>query len=242
MKSSRWVFFWLMTLVLVLISLGSAFGRREEPASGNAALGSGLPGENRQGSHSRGVSLDGFSSSKRRVPNASDPLHNRARRKGSIVYLPWKMFGESSNGPDAAELEFGNLDENVLFEVLKHVDAQTLARCACVSKTRTRTSRDERLWEMVCTRHRPCFGCGSEELRSVVIALGGFRRLYSLYLLRLKQAVGSGSGTDEAHLFLSLLCIGCYEKMNLSSRGRRLFILIPFQHRRNYQSGRLLQF
>ncbi|KAI4388636.1 hypothetical protein MLD38_000948 [Melastoma candidum] len=83
MKSRR--VFWLTTLVLVLISLGSAFGRREEPASGNVTVGSGHTRENRQGSQGRGVSLDSFSSSKHRVPNASDPLHNRC----SCVSKTW---------------------------------------------------------------------------------------------------------------------------------------------------------
>ncbi|GKV11451.1 hypothetical protein SLEP1_g22711 [Rubroshorea leprosula] len=33
------------------------------------------------------------------------------------------------------ETGFVNLDENLLFEVLKHVDARTLGMAACVSKS-----------------------------------------------------------------------------------------------------------
>ncbi|PKI79356.1 hypothetical protein CRG98_000234 [Punica granatum] len=141
-----------------------------------------------------------------------------------------------------------NLDENLLFEVLKHVDARTLAAASCVSKLWHRTAQDERLWELICTRHWANIGCGNQQLRSVVLALGGFRRLHSLYLLPLTkpQSVSASSSTsawpaaapprpfppmisakpparwgkDEVHLSLSLLSIRYYEKMNFNSRGR----------------------
>ncbi|GKV05421.1 hypothetical protein SLEP1_g17438 [Rubroshorea leprosula] len=43
------------------------------------------------------------------------------------------------------EIGFVNLDENLLFEVLKHVDARTLGMAACVSKLWHKTVQDERL-------------------------------------------------------------------------------------------------
>lgn len=92
-----------------------------------------------------------------------------------------------------------NLDENLLFEVLKHVDARTLASAACVSKLWHRTAQDERLWELICTRHWANIGCGNQQLRSVVLALGGFRRLHSQYLVPLsKPQSGSGSASASA--------------------------------------------
>ncbi|KAK2985667.1 hypothetical protein RJ640_006930 [Escallonia rubra] len=74
------------------------------------------------------------------------------------------------------------LDENLLYEVLRHADARTLASAACVSRRWHATARDERLWELICTRQSANIGCGIQQLRSVVLALGGFRRLHSLYL------------------------------------------------------------
>ncbi|XP_021903599.1 F-box protein GID2 [Carica papaya] len=142
---------------------------------------------------------------------------------------------------------FVNLDENLLFEVLKHVDAKTLAMAACVSKLWHRTAQDERLWELICTRHWANIGCGNQQLRSVVLALGGFRRLHSLYVWPLSKPQSSSSGSsstsssssswapfppmisskppprwgkDEVNLSLSLLSIRYYEKMNFSNRGR----------------------
>ncbi|KAI6688035.1 hypothetical protein NL676_024863 [Syzygium grande] len=158
---------------------------------------------------------------------------------------------EEEGGGAVPPTGFAHLDENLLFEVLKHADARTLAMAACVSKLWHRTAQDERLWELICTRHWPNIGCGNQQLRSVVLALGGFRRLHSLYLPLSKQQQqqqpGSASsssappsasawatplppmmgvkpqtrwGKDEVHLFLSLLSIRCYEKMNFTGRGR----------------------
>lgn len=131
-----------------------------------------------------------------------------------------------------------NFDENLLYEVLKHVDARTLAMSACVSKMWHKTVQDERLWELICTRHWANIGCGTQQLRSVVLPLGGFRRLHSLYLWPLSKpqsaAAASSSkwapfskminskprwGKDEVHLCLSLLSIQYYEKMNFTKRS-----------------------
>lgn len=94
-------------------------------------------------------------------------------------------------------------DENLLYEVFKHVDARTLGAAACVSRQWHRTAQDERLWELICTRHWANIGCGSEQLRIVVLALGGFRCLYSHYLLPLSKpsisiATSSSSSTVAA--------------------------------------------
>ncbi|CAN1191936.1 F-box protein GID2 [Linum perenne] len=137
---------------------------------------------------------------------------------------------------------FMNLDENLLYEVLKHADAATLGRAACVSKQWHHTAQDERLWELICTKHWANIGCGNQQLRSVVLALGGFRRLHSQYLWPLSKPQSSSSssgsspwssfppiigakpparwGKDEVHLSLSLLSIRYYEKMNFGNRGR----------------------
>uniref|UniRef100_A0A5B7CAW2 F-box protein GID2 n=1 Tax=Davidia involucrata TaxID=16924 RepID=A0A5B7CAW2_DAVIN len=89
------------------------------------------------------------------------------------------------------------MDENLLYEVLKHVDARTLATVACVSKQWHKTAQDERLWELICTRQGANIGCGNQ-LRSVVLALGGFRRLHSLYLLRLSKPSSSSSSSSSS--------------------------------------------
>ncbi|GMI77410.1 SLEEPY1, GAI AN REVERTANT 2 [Hibiscus trionum] len=136
---------------------------------------------------------------------------------------------------DEGESGLMNLDENLLYEVFKHVDARTLARASCVSRLWRQTAKDERLWELICTRHWANIGCGTQQLRSVVLPLGGFRQLHSRYLRAFsKPQAASASpwappkiinskpparwGKDEVNLCLSLLSIQFYEKMN--NRGR----------------------
>nr|XP_043616524.1 F-box protein GID2-like [Erigeron canadensis] len=90
-------------------------------------------------------------------------------------------------------------DDNLLYEILKHVDARTLGACGCVNKHWNRTSKDERLWELICTRHWDKIGCGNTQLRSVVLALGGFKRLHSGYLWPLsKPTISSSSGASSS--------------------------------------------
>ncbi|XP_057429627.1 F-box protein GID2-like [Lotus japonicus] len=144
----------------------------------------------------------------------------------------------------------GCFDDNLLFEVLKHVDAKSLAMAGCVNKQWHKTAQDERLWELICTKQWANTGCGEKQLRSVVLALGGFRNLHSLCLLPLSKSQTSASsvssassssssspwgpipppvirskplprlGKDEVHLSLSLLSIRYYEKMNFNNRPR----------------------
>lgn len=145
---------------------------------------------------------------------------------------------KSEEGAEAEEVvvEAAELGEDLVFEVLKRADARTLAAAACASRRWRMLAEDERLWEAVCVRHWASIGCGDQQLRSVVLALGGFRRLHSLYLLPLLKpslrrpaalpplplpttaAVGVGLparwGKDEVQLSLSLLSIGYFEKMN----------------------------
>ncbi|CAO2837158.1 unnamed protein product [Amaranthus hypochondriacus] len=146
--------------------------------------------------------------------------------------------------------QFSKLDENLLYEVFKHADAKTLAVASCVSKQWYKTALDERLWELICTRHWSNFNnCGTQQLRSVVLALGGFRRLHALYLskteplmpafwpispstsssaassststnpARVMNSAGKKYGKDEINLSLSLLSIRFYE--NLASKKKQ---------------------
>ncbi|KAD6119047.1 hypothetical protein E3N88_10318 [Mikania micrantha] len=94
-----------------------------------------------------------------------------------------KKIKRSDHDPTSSVLT----NENLLFEVLKNVDARTLGAAACVSRTWSRTAQDERLWEQICTRHWANIGCGNDQLRIVVLALGGFRYLHSHYLLPLSK-------------------------------------------------------
>ncbi|KAH9743202.1 F-box protein GID2 [Citrus sinensis] len=119
-----------------------------------------------------------------------------------LKIFTWKLVKqeeeevEEEEGEQSEETGFTNLDENLLFEVLKHADARTLARAACVNKFWHKTAQDE----------------------SVVLALGGFRRLHSLYLHqlpRLPPGTPAHWGRDEVHLSLSLLSVRYHEMMTI---------------------------
>ena len=159
------------------------------------------------------------------VDTAEDNKNNRNTKKTKL-----DSEEEEEHGTRGGSVY---LDDNVLFEVLKHVDARSLAMAGCVSKQWQKAARDERLWELICTKQWANTGCGEQQLRSVVLALGGFRRLHALYLWPLSKphAPSSSSssswpaiphvlrskprwGKDEVHLSLSLLSIRYYEKMN----------------------------
>ncbi|KAH1057778.1 hypothetical protein J1N35_035843 [Gossypium stocksii] len=146
-----------------------------------------------------------------------------------------KKIKEEDEEPEDTKSGLMNLDENLLYEVFKHVDARTLARASCVSRLWRQTAKDERLWELICTRHWANIGCGTQQLRSVVLPLGGFRQLHSRYLCTFSKPQASSAsawsppkiinskpparwGKDEVNLCLSLLSIQFYEKMN--NRGR----------------------
>lgn len=174
---------------------------------------------------------------KRQIISDEDPATDRNMTKKI-------KSDESSPLPTPDRSESVLLDENLLYEVLKHADARTLGSAACVSKLWHKTAQDERLWELICTKQWSNIGCAKQQLRSVVLALGGFRRLHALYLWPLAKPSVSSSpstsawpclppppppvvparsaaaagrtrwGKDEVHLSLSLLSIRYYEKMN----------------------------
>nr|DAD41985.1 TPA_asm: hypothetical protein HUJ06_016308 [Nelumbo nucifera] len=110
---------------------------------------------------------------KRALVTGEDPTVDDEKRRKK------KRSEEEEEEESSQEVGFVLLDEDLLFEVLKHLDARSLAIASCVNKQWYRTARDERLWELVCTRHWTNIGCGNQQLRSVVLALGGFRRLHS---------------------------------------------------------------
>nr|CAD1823125.1 unnamed protein product [Ananas comosus var. bracteatus] len=96
-----------------------------------------------------------------------------------------KLREEAAEGsaPVPVPVPVPELGEDAIYEVLRRADARTLAAAACVSRRWRRLAADERLWEAACVRHwEAARDYGGARLRPVVLALGGFRRLHSLYL------------------------------------------------------------
>ncbi|BAT86428.1 hypothetical protein VIGAN_04407800 [Vigna angularis var. angularis] len=127
---------------------------------------------------------------KRPLLSAATVHHDETKmKKAKMVVI------EDGDEEDHVE-GLGRFDDNLLFEVLKHVDARTLAMAGCVNKQWHKTAQDERLWELICTKQWANTGCGEQQLRSVVLALGGFRRLHALYLFPLSKPQTSSSSSS----------------------------------------------
>ncbi|KAM0977739.1 hypothetical protein ACFX13_014052 [Malus domestica] len=71
---------------------------------------------------------------------------------------------------------FSNLDDNLIFEVFKHVDSRMLGMAS----------------------HWANIGCGNQQLRSVVLALGGFRRLNSLSIWPFNKPSSASSSSTPS--------------------------------------------
>ncbi|KAE8684367.1 F-box protein GID2 [Hibiscus syriacus] len=133
----------------------------------------------------------------------------RSSPDAQVPQLKMKKIKEEETG-------LMGLDENLLYEVLKHVDARTLAMASCVRKQWLKTASDERLWELICTRHWANIGCGTQQLRSAVLPLGGFRRHHSRYLWPLSKLLQLRCGLYQSLLTPSRLLGGKRRDSSLS--------------------------
>ncbi|XP_066317564.1 F-box protein GID2-like [Miscanthus floridulus] len=120
-----------------------------------------------------------------------------------------------------------DLGEDLVFEVLMRAEARTLAAAACVSRGWRVLARDERLWEAACLRDWAYTGFSEQMLRSVVLSLGGFRRLHEMYIRPVQQRAAGAPpagqqqrrqlpvrmGRDQVQVSLSLLSTSFFLKM-----------------------------
>lgn len=114
-----------------------------------------------------------------------------------------------------------NID--ILREILKRLDGPSLGVAACVCRLWCSLTRnDDSLWEHLCFRHVSTPPPAS--LRHVVVALGGYKRLYRVCVGPVLSRLGSDSERvrtrqqrvwtrHEVQLSLSLFCIDSYERL-----------------------------
>lgn len=127
-----------------------------------------------------------------------------------------------------------NDNVDILAEILSRLDGRSLGVAACVCRLWSTVCRRDSVWEAVCNRHVEGGGPGA---RGVVIALGGYRRLYRVcvgpVLDRLGRVGWSREGEDPAQLSLSLslslslFSIDCYERIGGRERSSLLFLANP---------------
>lgn len=143
------------------------------------------------------------------------------------------MLPEEEEEEGNGKTRFFSINDNVdlLAEILGRLDGRSLAVAACVCSLWSAVSCREGVWEAVCLRHAS-YGNGAAaaatvtSTRSVVAALGGYRRLYRLCIgpaLDRLAAGGGGRVPPEASsarhlslsLSLSLFSIDCYERLGV---------------------------
>ncbi|KAM0862202.1 hypothetical protein ACQ4PT_045409 [Festuca glaucescens] len=127
-------------------------------------------------------------------------------------------------GEDGEPPRVPDLGEDAIFEILRRAEARTLAAAACVSQGWRQLAEDERLWEAACVREWANLGFSQQQLRAVVLSLGGFRRLHAVYIRPLQQRRAGAPrqgrrqlpvrlGRDQVQLSLSLFSIGFFQNM-----------------------------
>lgn len=111
---------------------------------------------------------------------------------------------------------------DILIEVLKRLDGPSLGVSASVCRLWCAITRNDSLWEHICFRHvsSPI----PSSVRPVVVALGGYKRLYMVCVKPVLSRIGDSDlvkrvwTRDEVQLSLSLYCVDYYEKLGGSGR------------------------
>jgi len=162
------------------------------------------------------------SSSSTQAPLA--PLLPQEARVGDPAPPP--PPGPESGGGEQV-MRVPDLGEDLVFEVLMRAEARTLAAAACVSRGWRVLARDERLWEAACVRDWAYTGSSEQMLRTVVLSLGGFRRLHEMYIRPVQQRAAGAPppgqqqrrqlpvrmGRDQVQVSLSLLSTSFFLNM-----------------------------
>ncbi|KAI3828103.1 hypothetical protein L1987_02200 [Smallanthus sonchifolius] len=108
---------------------------------------------------------------------------------------------------------------DLLIEVLQRLDGRSLGAAACVCRQWCSIVRNDSLWEHLCFRQlSPPPSVGT---RSVVLALGGYRRLYMVCVRPVVSRLKAGESEvvrrvwnqREMELTLSLFCVEYYERL-----------------------------
>lgn len=100
---------------------------------------------------------------------------------------------------------------DVLIEILKRLDGRSLGVAASVCRLWCSVTRNDSLWEHLCFRH---VSPPPLSVRPIVVALGGYRKLYMVCLRPVLNRLGRRRvwTRHEVELALSLFCVDYYER------------------------------
>ncbi|XP_010909091.1 F-box protein SNE [Elaeis guineensis] len=160
--------------------------------------------------------------------------HTQRRKMGATVLPSEEEEEEEEEGRKNRFSINDNVD--LLVEVLGRLDGRSLGVAACVCRLWSGVCRRDSVWEALCNRH-VAGGGGGPGTRSVVAALGGYRRLYRFCVGPALDRLSGGPGRSgwasaatAAHLSLalplSLFSIDCYERLG-GHQASLLFLCKP---------------
>lgn len=107
---------------------------------------------------------------------------------------------------------------DVLIEILKRLDGRSLGVAASVCRLWCSVTRNDSLWEHLCFRH---VSPPPLSVRPIVVALGGYRKLYMVCLRPVLSRLGKRRvwTRHEVELALSLFCVDYYERLMIGGGG-----------------------
>ncbi|GAB2256858.1 hypothetical protein Droror1_Dr00022917 [Drosera rotundifolia] len=128
-----------------------------------------------------------------------------------------------------------NDDRDILTEILSRLDARSLVTASLVCRLWHSVARADSVWERLCFRHAASSPSPSAGARTVVVALGGYRRMYMVcagpVMRRLLGRKRKRGGVESevmrrrvwrrcgAQLLVSLFCVDYYERLGRTSGG-----------------------
>jgi hypothetical protein len=120
---------------------------------------------------------------------------------------------------------FINDNIDILREILKRLDGPSLGVASCVCRLWCNlTNNDDSIWEHLCFRHVST--PPSATVRPVVVALGGYKRLYMVCVRPVLSRLSESERVmkrvwtrHEVQLSLSLFCIDSYERLAAGAGG-----------------------
>ncbi|ERN01617.1 hypothetical protein AMTRI_Chr10g4460 [Amborella trichopoda] len=135
-----------------------------------------------------------------------------------MVKIKRSKFTEEDHG--SFDLLIGDDSMDLLEEIFKKLDPKSLGRASCVSKRWREAGASEHVWEVTFHRHWESSRFPVDRLRSMILALGGFRLMYKSCLHPLRRKTSSwraSSVEDEITLSLSLFSVHYLKSLKNSS-------------------------
>ncbi|KAG7989847.1 hypothetical protein I3843_03G258200 [Carya illinoinensis] len=128
---------------------------------------------------------------------------------------------------------FINDHVDILIEILKHLDGPSLCVASCVCRLWCTIARNDSLWEHLCFRH--VSSPAPSTVRPVVVALGGYKRLYMVCVRPVLSRLGHSDrvrrrvwAREVVQLSLSLFCVDYYERrLGDASASSLMFLCKP---------------